>query len=153
MRSESRLADPSRRHPPFEYRIHRPDGSEHWIRGNVFQCSHAETGETLLCGVAEDITAAKKHEADRAAAARGVRRRRQSSNARANRRSTRRCRREIDRRVEVERELLEKQAYLERLLRFQEWDRSLVSLEIHDGAIQNAVGSFAASRRRRRRTA
>src|SRR5436190_1084601 len=54
--AELRLAEPSASHPPFEYRIYRPDGSLHWVRGNVFRCQHADRNETLLCGVAEDIT-------------------------------------------------------------------------------------------------
>lgn len=136
-----RMDDPSVSHPPFEYRIRRPDGAEVWIRGNVFQSRHAATGETLLCGIAEDITAAKKNEAERDAEHSAL----EEDVAISTRELTaanEALRREIVRRVEVERELLEKQSYMERMLRFQEWDRSLMSLEIHDGAIQNAVGAL-----------
>ena len=60
-----RLARPEVSHPPFDYRIFRPDGQMRWVRGNVFQCRHLKTEETLLCGMAEDITTLKLHEQTR----------------------------------------------------------------------------------------
>jgi len=138
--ADVRLAGPDGRYPPFEYRIHRPTGEERWIRGNVFQCRNGNSGDALLCGIAEDITAFKRHDAERAAAQAQLEQIVACRTAELTS-ANEALRTEIDRRAVVENQLLEEQAMLERMLRFQEWDRRLTSLAIHDGAIQNVVAA------------
>lgn len=135
-----RLARPEISHPSFDYRIFRPDGQMRWVRGNVFQCRHLKTDETLLCGIAEDITTIKLHEQTRdqaqALLEETVRLRTAELTA-----ANEALQREIDRSIEIEQELRRKQAFLEKTLHFQEWERKLVTFEIHDCTIQNVVAA------------
>lgn len=135
-----RMQSPEIRQPPFDYRIIRPDGVERWIRGNVFECRSADLGERLLCGIAEDVTEAKRREAERAAAqsALEVTVAERTAELTAANQS---LRTEIERQRQIKCELQSKQAFLERLLRYHEWDRRLMSLEIHDGSIQNIIAA------------
>jgi PAS domain S-box-containing protein len=137
---EDRMRNPQISWPAFEYRIHHPELGTRWIAGNVFLCRHGRTGETLLCGIAEDITTRKQFEfvRDRAQAVLEetvAQRTRELTAANAL------LREEIERRKDVEEQLLAKQAYLENTIRFHEWERKLWAVEIHEGAIQDVVAA------------
>lgn len=136
----TRMSRPDLTYPPFEYRIHRPSGEIRWIRGNVFECQHAKTGVSLLCGISEDVTELKNNEFAAAQARADLEEMvRQRTKELSEKNAA--LQDEIARRAEVEVELLTKQAFLEKTLHTQEWERKLVAFEIHDCTIQNLVAS------------
>lgn len=136
--AEVRLKLPGASHPTFDYRIFRGDGEQRWIRGNVFECRIG--AERFLCGIAEDVTEAKLLDDERAVLQTTLEntvavRTSELTDANAALRT------EIERQERIKHELQSNQAYLKQLLRFQEWDRRLMSMAIHDGGIQNIVAA------------
>jgi PAS domain S-box-containing protein len=135
-----RFEHPEQSLPPFDYRIYRGDGELRWIRGNVFQCLNPSTGLPLVCGIAEDVTAFKyaEMEADR---------RREELEATVAARTAElqavndALRLEVANRADVEAQLREREAYLRKLIQVQEFERELISYDIHDGAIQQLIGA------------
>jgi PAS domain S-box-containing protein len=135
-----RIENPERSHQPFDYRIYRGDGELRWMRGNVFQTIHPTTGETLLCGIAEDVTSLKYAEVE------ADRRREELESTVACRTAellaaNEALRAEIDNRADAEARLRDRESYLRKLIQVQELERELISYDIHDGAIQQLIGA------------
>jgi PAS domain S-box-containing protein len=121
-----RFEHPEQSHRPFDYRIYRGDGELRWIRGNLFHTLHPSTGDRLVCGIAEDVTSLKYAEME-------ANRRREELE------STVACR--TAELVAANDALRERESYLRKLIQVQEFERELISYDIHDGAIQQLIGA------------
>lgn len=117
-------------HPPLEYRIVRPDGEIRWIWGYLFQCKSEALGLTLMGGIAEDVTTAKREALEREQA-------RTAELTRLNEA----MRAEIARRVKTEERLQAQHEYLKKVLHVQELERKFISHDIHDGTIQSVIAA------------
>jgi len=116
--------------PPLEYRIVRPDGEIRWIWGYVFQCKSAALGLTLMGGIAEDVTGARREALERE-------KQRTTELTRLNEA----MRREIKQRTETEERLNKQHVFLKKVLQVQELERKFISHDIHDGTVQSVIAA------------
>lgn len=117
-------------HPPLEYRIIRPDGDVRWLWGYLFHCKSEALGLTLMGGIAEDVTTAKREALEKE-------RRRTAELTLLNEA----MRREIKQRVETEERHKAQHEYVKKVLQVQELERKFISHDIHDGTVQSVIAA------------
>jgi len=116
--------------PPLEYRIVRPDGEIRWLWGYLFHCKSEALGMTLMGGIAEDVTAAKREALE-------LEKQRTAELTRLNEA----MRREIQQRKEAEERRNAQHVYLKKVLQVQDLERKFISHDIHDGTVQSVIAA------------